>query len=377
MNYITCHKSYAMGITFRRMRPRHYPEKTQSNKAIIRLKGAQLDWPRLIEIMLTELKRRGYRTSTRKTYEQVVKNFSQFTFLPPGRVTAKSIKTYLNILTEQRVSWSWLSANITVLRTVFDKLGGMDITRSLATPKRPYRLPEILDENDVHKLLKAPETLRDQLLLGLIYGCGLKVSEACRLRWSDINFEEHTIRVIYAGMTKHRHVRFPEALKNVLRKGVNTCLPDQFIFQGKRENTCLSTRMAEIILKQACSQIGLSETITCMTLRHSYAVHCLRQGATIREVQEALGHENIETTMIYESFLLTDNTKSPSDALFEDCTDKECKREYIQTPALDTEGYELPFGCEPASEIRAFYQLLKMKIKSRFLSMKRSSGRGG
>ncbi len=77
--------------------------------------------------------------------------------------------------------------NIPVLRSVFDKLGGLSIACHFVTPKRPLPLPEILSSNEVRRVLAAAPSTRNQLLLGLLYGCGLKVSEACRLKWADVD----------------------------------------------------------------------------------------------------------------------------------------------------------------------------------------------
>jgi len=75
-----------------------------------------------------------------------------------------------------------------VLRTAFDKLGGMTVTRRLRTPKRGERLPVVLNLDEAGRLVQAAESVRDRLLIGLLYGCGLKVGELCRLRWMDMVF---------------------------------------------------------------------------------------------------------------------------------------------------------------------------------------------
>ena len=85
--------------------------------------------------------------------------------------------------------------NISVLRTVFDKLGGQELMEGIRTPKRGWQLPVILSESEVAQVLGAAPTLRDQLLLGLMYGCLLKVGEACSLRWGDFDVAAGAVRV--------------------------------------------------------------------------------------------------------------------------------------------------------------------------------------
>ena len=81
----------------------------------------------------------------------------------------------------------WLSANISTLRKLFDKIAGLKVTRGLRTPKRAAVLPDVLTKEECERLLRTAGTVRDQLILGLLYGCGIKSSELCALRWQDVN----------------------------------------------------------------------------------------------------------------------------------------------------------------------------------------------
>ena len=142
--------------------------------------------------------------------------------------------------------------NISVLRTVFDKLGGQAITTRLRTPKRPQPLPHILSPGEARRLLAAAATTRDQLLLGLMYGCGLKVGELCRLRWADLDVAGGHLRVPFARGTRERFLSIPEELLPVLRTGAECCPADDYIFQGRAEK---SGQTVEAVRKQALSQV--------------------------------------------------------------------------------------------------------------------------
>jgi integrase len=102
--------------------------------------------------------------------------------------------------------------NISVLRTVFDKLAGRDLTRHLTTPKRNFPLPEVLSQEAVRDLLAAATSTRDQLILGLLYGCGLKVGELRTLTWADIDAAVTTLRVRY-GRNRQRNLEIPPDLQ--------------------------------------------------------------------------------------------------------------------------------------------------------------------
>ena len=201
--------------------------------------------------------------------------------------------------------------NISVFRSVFDKIFGLSVATSLQTPRRPRPLPTILSPAEARKVLASACTTRDQLLLGLLYGSGLKIGEACRLRWRDVDTASGSLRVTFARNSRQRTVPLADDLLPVLTLGVNRCPPDTYIFQGRREETHLSTRMAELVVQRASRESGVIKPVTGMILRHSFAVHCLENGATIREVQVLLGHESLETTMIYQRCILPADASSP------------------------------------------------------------------
>ena len=133
------------------------------------------------------------------------------------------------------------------------------------------------------------------------------------------------------------------------------------------------------------------KTVTCMTLRHSFAVHCLEKGDSIRALQEALGHESIDTTLLYEDCILPADAKSPLSLLpgREDpasiADEPSVAAEDISHPArmlfaepLAAEAIELPFRSESTPSLASeFYQLLKTHILGRFLGTRRVTIRAG
>jgi hypothetical protein len=99
---------------------------------------------------------------------------------------------------------------------------------------------------------------------------------------------------------RERRVRLPQELLPLSREGARRCAPDAFVFAGNRAGEHLTTRMAERIVRRTARGVGLASGVSSLTLRHTYAVDCLEAGATVREVQAALGHAHVETTLRYE-----------------------------------------------------------------------------
>jgi integrase/recombinase XerD len=140
---------------------------------VINLSESTVSWRRLWEIAESELKRRDYSPASLSLYRQVLRGFYRHARADrPSAVTPGMVRSYIHSLRAHEYSWNWLAANICVLRTVFDKLGGMTVSAGLTTPKRPDRLPTILNRREAVSILRAAPTVRDRLLLGLMYLCG-------------------------------------------------------------------------------------------------------------------------------------------------------------------------------------------------------------
>jgi hypothetical protein len=107
----------------------------------------------------------------------------------------------------------------------------------------------------------------------------------------------------------------PPDLIPVLKAGHARCPSTDYIFQGRTQGTHLSTRMAQLILRKAVQSTDIIKPVTCMTLRHSFAVYWLEERGSIRALQVALGHKTIDSTLLYEDCILPPGVASPLDRL--------------------------------------------------------------
>jgi integrase len=271
--------------------------------------------------------------------------------------------------------------NISVLRLAFDRLSGVSVCSRLVTPKRPTSLPTVLNRDEVWRLLSAADTARDQLLLGLMYGCGLKVGEVCALKWSDVDCQTGELRV--GKLDRVRQVPFASQLTALLEKGLAICPPDEYVFRGNMTGAHLSTRMAEYVLRRAAEVARIDKPLCGMTLRHSYAVHRLQDGATIRDVQGALGLNNIHSVMMYLRCLPPAVTRSPLDMLVKYPKSSEpipalpdnqepITNNHLPVPSPELPA-ELPFRpatMSIAEQARLFYRSLKLHVRARYLAVR-------
>jgi integrase/recombinase XerD len=193
---------------------------------------------------------------------------------------------------------------------VLGGLLGTDPTRTLTGPRRESGLPRVLTVSEVERMLAGPKAdprgLRDRALLEMLYGAGLRASEALALRLQDVDLEVGFVRTIGKG-EKERVVplgrkaieavqAYNERARRLLGGAGNVKAPELFLNnQGRR----LSRQGLHLIIKKYASEAGLSADVSAHTLRHCFATHLLEGGADLRAVQEMLGHADLSTTQIY------------------------------------------------------------------------------
>ena len=248
--------------------------------------------------------------NTVTSYCHDVEAFLEGTGLAPNSVTTGDIENYLgSIKVSKRSSARLLSA----LRSFFDwcvqegeiKTNPCD---RIDSPKLGKYLPAVLSVEEVSAImdsvdLKSATGKRDRAILEVLYGCGLRVSEAATLRISRIDFEEGFVDVIGKG-DKERLVPLGEMAADAIR----AYLPDRplpaarqyedILFLNRFGKPLSRVSIFNLVKKQAMIA-GIHKEISPHTFRHSFATHLIENGADLRVVQEMLGHESILTTEIY------------------------------------------------------------------------------
>ena len=318
-------------------------------------------WAGFLDAAQPRLRARGLSPGTVAIYTSSLRAFAHHTACMPGCVTAADIKAYLYALADQHASATWIATTITACRTVFDGLLGQSVTVGCSTPKRPDRLPEILSVKDARAILQAGRSLRDQLLMGLLYGCGLKVGEAVGLRWRDVDTSRHLVHAPGDRMTHPRDISIPEALRPLLGEGQQHCPPDGYIFAGADHARHLTTRTAENIVRRAAHASGVLKVVSCKTLRHAFGIHMLERGNHARKVQVLMGHRSIRTTMRYQRCMMAPDPLAPSPSPAAVLFEKPLSAESMAPPFVN------------GSESRAgswFRRILRTMLGRAFLSLR-------
>lgn len=185
-----------------------------------------------------------------------------------------------------------------------------DPTRLLKSPKIPMKLPDVLTLNEIDDIINSidlskKEGQRNRAMIETLYSCGLRVSELCSLRISDIYREEQFIRVTGKG-DKQRLVPISQrAIAELDAYFTDRSFIDikpgyeDYVFISERLKKPLSRIMVFRMIKQYAAEAGIRKNISPHTFRHSFATHLLEGGANLRAIQAMLGHESISTTEIY------------------------------------------------------------------------------
>mgnify|MGYP001315887837 CR=1 FL=1 len=227
------------------------------------------------------------------------------------------IRSFL-IEQQRRVSRRTIHNYVSGLRNFYTYLRRKGITdlnpfANLILPKLERKLPEFLTEQQMVDLLEAPakmfkeerisqfDAYRDNLIMELLYGGGLRISELCDLKHGAINLSSGVARILGKGQ-KERICPLGEVAIASLKLFVNTFGPDQSLEAPvviNKKGQPMQSRQVQMMLKKYLEFAGLPLTITPHKLRHSFATHMLNSGAELRAVQEMLGHTSLSTTQLY------------------------------------------------------------------------------
>ncbi|CAI7998951.1 Tyrosine recombinase XerC [Geodia barretti] len=259
---------------------------------------------------LADLTIRNYKADLQPLYDYMrLKNIEDMPALD-----RKTLRGYLAWLTELGYVRHSVSRKLSTLRSFLKWMSSKGIIEGDPLPKRgvmrvPKKLPRFLSQEQAGRLMDAPDTtkptgLRDHALLEVIYGAGLRVSEASNLRVTDLNLSTREVRVRGKG-SKERVVLVGQVAKSALSLYLRDARPK---LAGKSSGMTLflnrfggrlSQRSIQEKVRRYSVKAALPSGVHTHTLRHSYATHLLEGGADLRVVQELLGHASPATTQIY------------------------------------------------------------------------------
>ena len=253
--------------------------------------------------------------NTVEAYMRDLRSFAHFILrmydVPPAKVEEPMVQRYVTWLYDRGREKASQARSLSGVKSFFNFLLISDRIESspaefVLTPKFGRHLPDVLTTGEIHRIIAAvdgttPKEIRDAAMLEVLYSCGLRVSELTSLRIRDLFFGEGYIRVTGKG-DKQRLVPISstarERIHRYLEVRRSARAGEETLFLNNRGSS-LTRVMIFTILREAARRAGIEKKISPHTFRHSFATHLLEGGASIRQVQELLGHESILTTEIY------------------------------------------------------------------------------
>lgn len=252
--------------------------------------------------MEEELKLRGCSPRTQKAYLEWVARFARHHRQAPEQVGEEQVRSYLlYLLEDQKLSRSTLVQALCALKFFYNHVLHRPCeVEDLRFPRQQKKkLPRVLSESEVRRLLETAGNLKDQVILMTLYGSGLRLSELIHLQVNDIDSGKMQIRVRQGKGGKDRNVVLSQTLLDALRRYFRQYRPVKWLFYGRTPQQPIDDRAVQRMVRWLSEKAGLRERVTAHTLRHSFATHLLEHGTELPYIQELLGHRNIKTTMLY------------------------------------------------------------------------------
>ena len=173
------------------------------------------------------------------------------------------------------------------------------VVEKIKCPKRKRKLPVVLDISEVESLFSVTTNLKHKAILMITYSSGLRVSEAARLKMTDIDSKRMMVRVRQGKGGNDRYSILSQTALEHLRQYWRKYRPTEWLFEGAKKDDPISTHSIQLMFYAARKRAGITKPASVHTLRHSFATHLIEAGTSLHPVQLLLGHRSPTTTTVY------------------------------------------------------------------------------
>lgn len=265
--------------------------------------------PNLREKMKREMTLRGFSEETKKSYLKAVIKLHEHFNRNPAHLTIEEVKEFLFTLTKQPISASTHNIMVHGIKFFYDKVLNKPSFAQLAPRKRePQKLPDILSVVEVERIIKATTHIKYRTIFILIYGAGLRASEAASLRTQDIDRSRSVIHIRRGKGNKDRYVLLSPMMLNTLSIYWKQCrckqqarVPEEndFLFLSSSTRSALSYSSIGAVYRRSKDKARIKKQGGVHALRHAFATHALEAGADLFSIQQLLGHAHVTSTVRY------------------------------------------------------------------------------
>lgn len=270
--------------------------------------------------MIEDMQVRNLSPHTQTSYVQQVSLFARYFSQSPEVLGPEEIRTYQVYLTnEKKLATGSILIAVSALRFLYKVTLQKDWSFEdvIPAPKKPQKLPIVLSPEEVLHFLGCAPSLKHRAILTTCYAAGLRISEAVRLKITDIDSQRMVLRVDQGKGRKDRYVMLSPKLLETLREWWRVEKPRHWLFPGQLPHRHISKDAVGQACQKAHRICGIAKPITPHSLRHGFAVHLLESGTDVRTIQLLLGHRSLATTAQYLRIATNKvcSTSSPLDLL--------------------------------------------------------------
>lgn len=259
----------------------------------------------LRKMMLDELQRRNYAQNTVRCYIHAVEAFAAYFRKRPDQLGPEHIRAYqAHLFKDRKLAAGTVEQQAAALRFFFVKtLHRPYPPNQIPLPKRQRRLPTVLSQDEVARLIDSASNLMHRTILMTLYSTGVRRAELCSLKVADIDSKRMLIRVSHGKGGRDRDVLLSPKLLETLREYWRWIKPKTYLFPGMvnnwRADVPINAKLVWCVVKEAAERAGITKPVSPHTLRHSFATHMLEAGADLRTIQVLMGHAKLEHTTVY------------------------------------------------------------------------------
>lgn len=240
----------------------------------------------------------------RSTHENYLRQMSKLALYynkTPLELQIDELEEYLYHLVQKDTdSMSSFKHLVYGLRKLYLLFGKEELQLSLPPINRPRKLPVVLSRQEVKRLLKACGRMREKVMFALTYDTGIRLSELSNLLITDVDLDRKQLHVRRSKNKKQRYIIISEHMVRGIKKHLALNNPQVYLFENPaRKGMPISHTRIRMLLKEALVKAGIKKQVSVHSLRHTYATHQLEAGQNIMLVKEAMGHSNIQNTLLY------------------------------------------------------------------------------
>jgi len=255
----------------------------------------------LREKMIKMMQLRNLGKTSQRSYLAAVKGLAKYYRKSPDEITKEMIEDYLlYLINEKKRAPEGVAVVVSGLKFFCKHVIGDDERSPNYGTRRVRKLPTVLTQEEVWRIINAPKNIKHRLLLMTTYSAGLRASEVINLKPEHIDSERMLIKVEEGKGGKDRYTLLSKMLLEELRYYYKKFRPKTYLFPSTYKGRCLLTyETVRSTYEDARKKAGVNKGPGIHTLRHSFATHLLEAGYDLRKIQILMGHRSLTTTMIY------------------------------------------------------------------------------